>query len=153
MREGESIYIDRVANDGFVQFSSYVGMRWPAHSSAVGKALLAFLPVAELRRTLKQMTLHKVTPRTITSRRALETQLASFRRLGYTWEMEEGEMGVACVAAPLYGQRGEVVAAVSATGTIQQIPKNRVATTGAMVKKYAHLMSARLGGSSGSAHA
>src|SRR6267378_1881298 len=105
MREGESIYIDRVANDGFVQFSSYVGMRWPAHSSAVGKALLAFLPDGELHRTLKHMTLHKVTPRTITSRRALETQLASFRRLGYTWEMEEGEMGVACVAAPLYGQQ------------------------------------------------
>jgi len=142
-----------VANDGFVQFSSYVGMRWPAHSSAVGKALLAFLPDGELHRTLKHMTLPKVTPRTITSRRALETQLASFRRLGYTWEMEEGEMGVACVAAPLYGQQGEVVAAVSATGTIQQIPKNRVATTGALVKKYAHLMSARLGGSPDSAHA
>src|SRR5258706_402360 len=31
VRAGESIYIDRVANDGFVQFSSYVGMRWPAH--------------------------------------------------------------------------------------------------------------------------
>ncbi len=153
MREGESIYIDRVANDGFVQFSSYVGMRWPAHSSAVGKALLAFLPDAELHRTLKHMTLHKVTPRTITSRRALETQLASFRRLGYTWEMEEGEMGVACVAAPLFGQQDDVVAAVSATGTIQQIPKNRVATTGALVKKYAHLMSARLGGSPDSAHA
>ncbi len=138
MREGESIYIDRVANDGF---------------AAVGKALLAFLPDGELHRALKLMTLPKVTPRTITSRRALETQLASFRRLGYTWEMEEGEMGVACVAAPLYGQQGEVVAAVSATGTIQQIPKNRVATTGAVVKKYAHLMSARLGGGPDSAHA
>jgi len=146
MRDGESIYIDRVANDGFVQFSSYVGMRWPVHCSAVGKALLAFLPAAAIHRTLKHMTLHKVTPHTITSRRALETQLASFRRLGYTWEMEEGEMGVGCVAAPLFGQQGDVVAAVSATGTIQQIPKSRIATTGAIVKKYAHLMSARLGG-------
>src|SRR5204863_78757 len=52
-----------------------------------------------------------------------------------------------------HGQQGELVAAVSATGTIQQIPKNRVATTGALVKKYAHLMSARLGGSPDSAHA
>jgi IclR family acetate operon transcriptional repressor len=123
-------------------------MRWPAHSSAVGKALLAFLPEGELHRALKHITLHKVTARTITSRRALETQLASFRRLGYTWEMEEGEMGVACVAAPLYGRQGQVVAAVSATGTIQQIPKSRVATTGGMVKKYAHAMSARIGGES-----
>src|SRR5690348_12478088 len=94
MRGGESIYIDRVAHDGLVQFSSYVGMRWPAHSSAVGKALLAFLPDSELHRVLRQMRLTKVTPRTLTSRRALEAHLRSFRRLGYTWEMEEGEMGV-----------------------------------------------------------
>jgi IclR family acetate operon transcriptional repressor len=120
-------------------------MRWPAYSSAVGKALLAFLPEPELRRTLKQMTLHRMTPRTITSRRALEQQLRSFRRLGYTWEMEEGEIGVVCVAAPLFGRLGEVVAAASVTGTTQQIPKNRVAPIGLLVRKYSQLMSARLG--------
>jgi DNA-binding IclR family transcriptional regulator len=146
MREGESIYVDRVASDGLVQFSSYIGMHWPAHCSAVGKALLAFLPDTDVRRALQQMNLHKMTPRTLTSRRALYTQLLSFRRMGYTWEMEEGEQGVACVAAPIFGQQGEVVAAVSVTGTIQQIPKNRVAATGAMVKRHAQLMSARLGG-------
>ena len=145
MRDGESIYVDRVATDGFVQFSSYVGMRWPAYSSAVGKALLAFLPEPELRRTLKQMTLRKLTPRTITSRRVLEQQLRSFRRLGYTWEMEEGETGVACVAAPLFGRLGDGIAAVSVTGTTQQIPKNRIAPTGLLVRKYGQLMSARLG--------
>src|SRR5258708_9508597 len=145
MREGESIYIDRVANDGFVQFSSYVGMRWPAHSSAVGKALLAFLPEPELRRMLKQIRLHRVTPRTITSRRILENQLRSFRRLGYAWEMEEGEAGVACVAAPLFGPLGDVVAAASVTGTTQQIPKNRIAPIGLLVRKYSQLMSSRLG--------
>jgi DNA-binding IclR family transcriptional regulator len=48
MRDGESMYIDRVAGSGLTQFSSYVGMRWPLHVSAVGKALLAFLPNPEL---------------------------------------------------------------------------------------------------------
>jgi len=145
MRDCESIYVDRVATDGFVQFSSYVGMRWPAHSSAVGKALLAFLPEPELRRMLKQIRLHRVTPRTITSRRILENQLRSFRRLGYAWEMEEGEAGVACVAAPLFGPLGDVVAAASVTGTTQQIPKNRIAPIGLLVRKYSQLMSSRLG--------
>jgi IclR family transcriptional regulator, KDG regulon repressor len=145
MRDGESIYIDRVAHDGLVQFSSYLGMRWPAHSSAVGKALLAFLPDSELHRLLRQMRLTKVTSRTLTSRRALEVHLRSFRRLGYTWEMEEGEMGVGCVAAPLYGPDGRVVAAASVTGTTNQIPKRRIPATGALVKRYGQLMSARLG--------
>jgi DNA-binding IclR family transcriptional regulator len=148
LREGESIYIDRVASNGLVQFSSFVGMHWPAHCSAVGKALLAFLPEVELRNTLRHMSLHRVTPRTITSRRALENQLRSFRRLGYAWEMEEGEIGVACVAAPLLGPGGELAAAVSIAGTTQQIRKNRVAAIGAMLKRYAQMMSARLGSQS-----
>jgi DNA-binding IclR family transcriptional regulator len=91
------------------------------------------------------MTLHKITPRTITSRRSLEHQLRSFRRLGYAWEMEEGEIGVACVAAPLFGPLGEVIAAASVTGTTQQIPKKRIAPTGLLVRKYSQLMSSRLG--------
>jgi len=151
LRDGESIYIDRAASNGLVQFSTYVGMRWPAHCSAVGKALLAFLGDAELRTALQHLSLYKVTPRTISSRRALENQLRSFHRLGYTWEMEEGEMGVACVAAPLYGDRGQLVAAVSVAGTIQQIPKGRIKEVGAKVKRYGQMMSARLGTGSSAA--
>jgi DNA-binding IclR family transcriptional regulator len=145
LRDGESIYIDRAASDGLVQFSTYVGMRWPAYCSAAGKALLAFLGDAELHNTLRHLSLHRFTPRTITSRRVLENQLRSFRRLGYTWEMEEGEGGVACVAAPIFGQQDQLVAAVSVSGTIQQIPKKRVKDIGAMVRRYAQMMSSRLG--------
>ena len=145
LRDGESIYIDRAASDGLVQFSTYVGMSWPAYCSAVGKALLAFLGQAELNDTLRHLSLHRFTPRTITSRRVLEKQLQSFRRLGYTWEMEEGETGVACVAAPIFGQRDTVVAAVSVSGTIQQIPKRRIKDIGVTVKRYAQKMSACLG--------
>jgi hypothetical protein len=53
-----------------------------------------------------------VDTRTITSRRVLENQLRSFRRLGHTWEREEGETGVACLAAPVFGHRDQLVAAV-----------------------------------------
>lgn len=145
LRAGESIYIDRAASDGLAQFSTYIGMRWPAHCSAVGKALLAFLGEAELRNVLQHLSLHRAMPRTITSRRALENQLRSFRRLGYTWEMEEGETGVACVAAPLFGNREQLIAAVSVAGTVQQIPKRRIKDLGDMLRRYAHMMSARLG--------
>ena len=43
MRDGESMYVDRVPGSGLIQFSSYIGMRWALHASGVGKALLAFL--------------------------------------------------------------------------------------------------------------
>ncbi len=145
MRDGESMYVDRVPGSGLIQFSSYIGMRWALHASGVGKALLAFLPEEELARILKYLPLVKMTPRTITLKSHLEKQLHQFRRYGYAWEIGEGEGGVACVAAPIRGLEGTVPAAVSVTGTTHQIAEERIHSLGEVVKKFADLMSARVG--------
>jgi len=128
-----------------VQVSSYVGMRWPVHVSAVGKALLAFLPEPEVRETLRKLSLKRLTPSTITSRPLFAKQLRSFRRLGYAWEQNEGEIGLGCVAAPILGAHGEIIAAVSLTGTAHQVSKDKVSGLGALVKEYARQMSLRMG--------
>jgi IclR family transcriptional regulator, KDG regulon repressor len=145
LRDGESMYIDRVQSDGFVQVSTYVGLRWPAHTSAAGKVLLAFLPKPELEKTLTQLKFKKLTPQTITSRPVLARQLATIVRTGYSWERNEGEMGLGCVAAPLFGPRHELVAAMSLTGTAHELSKARIPALGNLAKKYAFQMSARLG--------
>jgi DNA-binding IclR family transcriptional regulator len=145
MRDGESMYVDRVPGSGLIQFSSYIGMRWAIHASGVGKALLAFLPEDELAQILKYLPLTKITPQTITVRSYLEKQLYQFRRCGYAWETSEGEEGVACVAAPIRGPEGAVTAAVSVTGTTHQITDEKTSALGEVVKHYADLMSARLG--------
>jgi IclR family acetate operon transcriptional repressor len=145
LRDTESMYIDRVRSDSLVQFSSYVGMRWPAHTSAVGKALLAFRPEPETERLLKEMTLKKITRYTITSKRVLEKQLRLFRRQGYAWELNEGELGMGCVAAPVFGLHHEIAAAISLTGTVHQITRAKIPALGALVRRYAQQMSARLG--------
>jgi DNA-binding IclR family transcriptional regulator len=145
MREGETMYIDRVPSSGLIQFSSYVGMRWPLHASGVGKALLAFLSEEALAQMLRYLPLTKMTQYTITVRQQLEKQLREFRRAGYAWEISEGEPGIACVAAPIFGNTGTAVAAVSVTGTTYQIDDNRISSLGLLVKKFANLMSARLG--------
>lgn len=147
MRDGESVYIDRVQSTGFIQFSSYVGMRWPLHVSSVGKVLLAFLPEQEFTQTLKYLPLNKITLHTITVRQQFEKQLRQFRHLGYGWEINEGELGVTCVAAPIFGGKDVAVAAVSITGTTQQVGDDpmKVKPLGELVKKYADAMSVRLG--------
>ncbi|MGI9071566.1 MAG: IclR family transcriptional regulator [Bryobacteraceae bacterium] len=144
-RDGESMYVARLPSSGLIQFSSYVGMRWPVHASAVGKALLAFLPDAERQKAIEDVPLRKMTPRTITSAGALERQFQEFRRAGYCWEFSEGEAGVACVAAPVFGPDHQVLAAVSITGTTHQITKANLRTLGTLVKRYAQQMSIRLG--------
>ena len=145
LRGTESIYVDRVQSNGLLQFQSYIGMRWPAHISAVGKALLAFQPKAELKRLLKGITLTKATPQTITSKRLLERQLDEIRSRGYAWELNEGEVGVGCVAAPILDHRNQVVAAVSLTGTTHQITQARIGALASLVKRFAKQMSVRLG--------
>jgi len=145
LREGESMYIGRVQSDSLVQVSTYIGLRWPAHTAAAGKALLAFLPAPELERVLKPMILNKLTPHTITSKRVLARQLETFRRAGYTWERNEGEVGLGCVAAPIFGPRHEVMAALSLAGTTHQISSATIPALGKLAKKFAQQMSARLG--------
>jgi IclR family acetate operon transcriptional repressor len=145
MREGESMYIDRVPGTGLMQFSSYVGMRWPLHASGVGKAILAFLPDEERAQVLKYLPLTKLTQYTITARQQLEKQLREFHRVGYAWEVNEGEPGVACVAAPIFGPEQLLLAAVSVTGTTHQINDERIPSLGVLVKKFADAMSARMG--------
>ena len=145
LRDGESMYIDRVQSDGFVQVSTYVGLRWPAHTSAAEKVLLAYLPQPELEKTLSQMKLKKLTPQTVTSRPVLAQQLATMVRTGYGWERNEGEMGLGCVAAPLFGPRQELVASMSLTGTVHQLSRAKIPALGNLAKKYALQKSARLG--------
>ncbi len=145
LRDGESMYVDRVPSNTLVQINSYVGQRWPAHTSAVGKAIIAFLPETKLERLLKQMPLTKQTPYTITSRSALVKQLRTFRRLGYSWETNEGEVGLGCVAAPIFGPGQEVLAAMSLTGTVHQISSAKLPFLGNLVRKYTQQMSRRLG--------
>lgn len=144
-RDGESMYVARVAGSGLIQFSSYVGMRWPVYASAVGKALLAFLSEADRQKIIKELALRKMTARTITSAAALERQFQEFRRSGFCWEFSEGEANVACVAAPVFGPGHEVVAAVSITGTTHQITKTNLRSLGRVVKRHAQQMSTRLG--------
>jgi IclR family transcriptional regulator, KDG regulon repressor len=145
LRDGQSMYIARVSSNSLVQINSYVGQRWPAYTSAAGKALLAFLPEAQLQRLLKQMVYQKRTPYTLASRSALLKQLRTFRHLGYTWERSEGEVGLGCVAAPIVGPGNELLAAISLTGTIHQISQKKVPILGGVVKKYAEQISRRLG--------
>ncbi len=139
LRGCESIYVDKVQASSVLQVSTYVGMAWPLHTSAVGKVLLAFQPDAG--RRLRELRLKKLTRQTIASKRALEKQLERFRGLGYGWERNEGELGLGCVAAPVFGPAGGVIAGVSITGSALRLADSTIPALGALVSAYAKRMS------------
>lgn len=106
-------YVEKLEAKGAYRMASAVGMQLPAHSTAIGKAILAALPVEERTALLGRRELTQRTPRTITTRFALETELAEIARAGWAFDDEENELGVRCVGAPVFGPAGRVVGAVS----------------------------------------
>lgn len=95
-----------------------VGLRYPAHATALGKVLLAYAPVAA--RALR-FPLASYTPRTITARDALDVELAAVRGQRMAVSREEYRMGVASIAAPIRGPGGLVVGAIALIGDVERI--------------------------------
>jgi len=96
-----------------VTLAEVVGLRVPCYCTALGKALLAHLPKVELSRILNSIVLAKITEKTITDKSLLLEELTFVRENGYSLEMEELQLGGACVGAPIRNSSGKVIAAIS----------------------------------------
>lgn len=108
-----------------LRVSSYAGTRATYHSTACGRALLAHMPAAVRSKILSLAPLEAPTPKTCVSISGIEALLADCRRTGYVCEVEENELGAACVAAPIRGVAGEPVAAVSVAGPLSRMGARR----------------------------
>ncbi len=95
----EVIYLDVADSPHTVRYTTAIGARKPLHSSAMGKALLGRMDEAALAALLDELPLARITPKTLTSRPALEAEIAAGRRRG--WYMTRGEnvVDVMAVAA------------------------------------------------------
>lgn len=145
----EILYLDRVEADEdlrVLRTGSKIGTRTTAHSSAVGKVLLAHLPGGPLEEFLRQKGLPSKTPQTITNQTDFRRHLQRVREQGYAVDDEENEEGVRCVAAPIRNERGEVVAAISISGpSIRMTPKLIRESLSREVRTTALRISAKLG--------
>jgi IclR family transcriptional regulator, acetate operon repressor len=120
--------------------TNWLGRPVPLHCSAAGKVLLACGTA-----TLPPGRLERRTEHTITSRAALEAELAGVRRRGYGVIDGELEPGLVAVAAPVYRDGGAVVAALSVSGPGTRLTPARVTAVAAQCLKQAGALSAVLG--------
>lgn len=95
-----------------------IGQRFPAHATALGKALLAFGSRPELPAMLRETSLERLTHRTIVDPEQLLRHLTEIREAGYALDDEERGMGIRCIGAPLFDHTGQPVASVSLSGPI-----------------------------------
>lgn len=115
--EGDrAVFLDQVVADHRLRAVSAVGDSFPLHACANGKAILASLDKADLDTSLSG-GLEQFTPNTITSVRALRTELAAVRRTGVAFDREEHSLGVCAVGSVLPRVYGDVVAVSVPTPT------------------------------------
>lgn len=113
---GQVAYLDVMQSPSALRIAALPGDRNPVHSTALGKAILAFLPESRTREILGENPLIPKTPRTITQRTHLLEHLSAVRDQRVALDMEENVTGVTCVAAPIFDNTGRVIAAFSISG-------------------------------------
>ncbi|WP_235283805.1 MULTISPECIES: IclR family transcriptional regulator [Thermus] len=140
----EVVYIDKVPGKRELLLASQIGSRFPAQSTALGKALLAFLP--EERWPMAFTPGLKRTPNTLSDFARFREELLATRARGYALDLEKNEPGVRCVAAPILNGRGEPVAAVSVSTAAIYLDEERLSEVAAEVVRTAQRISRELGG-------
>lgn len=123
------VYLDKVEKISIptgLRMASRIGARNYAHSSALGKVLLAFAPQSSRAETFKQKGLPELTENTITNLSRLQAHLKQVRAQGYALDDEENEKGIRCVAAPIMDHTGEVIAAISISGPTVRMTMERI---------------------------
>lgn len=143
--DGEVLYLDKVEPDRSVRLSSSVGRKNPAHCTAVGKAIMAFMPESEIDAIVQRHGLHRFTSFTLTTAAALKADLETVRSTGYARDWEEHEEGVKCLGSPVRNYSGNVVAAVSLSGPSFRFSDKNLDTFASAVKRASNALSADLG--------
>lgn len=118
----EVVIIAKANPQSRLQLVSRVGGTVPAHCTGQGKTLLAYSPDETVRKVIELRGMERFTANTITTFAGLAAELAAIRQRGFTIDYSEHQNGIRCVAVPILGRAGELVAALSVTGLVTDLP-------------------------------
>ncbi|MCX5541624.1 IclR family transcriptional regulator [Paraburkholderia sp. CNPSo 3076] len=150
VRDGDDVlYIDKIPGQRGLEMRSRVGHRMPLASTGIGKAMMLDLAPQSWRdlfdasrRTLAGVSFrpdHSLEPDTFLKR------MATYAAGGYTFDLEENEISIRCVAAPVRDASGAIVAALSVASTIPYMPLERMDELIPVVQREARAISQELG--------
>jgi IclR family transcriptional regulator, acetate operon repressor len=145
LADSAAVNITQVRGSAAIISHNWVGQRTPLHATSSGKVLLAFQPDEARRQLIGIRPLLRFTARTIVTPVSLAAQLDEIRTRGYSCTVEEFEVGLNAVAAPICGQDGTVIAAVSASGPSYRLIASTFPKIADAVKAGGAEISARIG--------
>ncbi|MCO4848339.1 MAG: IclR family transcriptional regulator [Yoonia sp.] len=145
-KEGAVLFLSQVETHATIRAFFPPGTLSPMHSSGIGKALLAEMDAGRLVRILADQERMAFTAFTITDRAQLEADLKDIRARGYSIDNEERNLGMRCIAAPVFDVNAEAVAGISVSGPTSRVSQEDVKHLSESVKQAAIALSAAIGG-------
>lgn len=143
LSESSALYLDQVAGSSALQSHNWVGQHIPLHATSNGKVLLSGLTEERLDEVLGGLTAY--TELTITKKGRLRAEVEKVRDVGYAVAVDELEVGLTAVAAPIHNAHGDVIASLSVSGPTLRLDGERLEEVIPMVVDAAAEVSHRLG--------
>ena len=138
--DGDAITVDFVPSEHYLQGVTRLGRPSVGHASSAGKVMLAFGNVP-----LPSGKLAAYAPRTITDPAALAGEIARVREQGWAEAVDERELGLSAIAAPVWGANGELAAIVALQGPSTRFDKTAMRSALPLLLAGARKVSVALG--------
>lgn len=122
---GHGVYLYRSMGTEAVEMDTYIGQETHLHNTALGKALLAYLPDERVEQIIDMQGLPSTAKRTITDRETLFKELRQTRERGVAFDDEERLNRIRCVAAPILNDDERPLGAISVSGPRSRMSDER----------------------------
>lgn len=139
------IYVDKVEGRQSVRMYSQIGNASPVYCTGIGKAAISTLSTEDLEALVKKIEFHRFTASTIADPKALLDEIEEIRRSGISYDREEHEAGIHCVAAPIKPIKGDTNAGISVTGPVYRVSTKMLEQWADQVRETAHNIEEDLG--------
>lgn len=145
-RDGKVLFLGQVETHATIRAFFPPGTASAMHASGIGKALLCRMDDKRQRQVLAASQLEAFTPHTLTDPEAMIADLQEAKARGYAYDGEERNIGMRCIAAPVFNVFGEVVAGISVSGPTSRITDDRIVALADDVMDAAARLTRAIGG-------
>ncbi len=145
-QNGHVLFVSQVETHASIRAFFPPGTLSRLHASGIGKVLLSQMDTARIEKLLAEAPLEQFTEFTLTDHDALMADLNKTRARGYAIDGEERNLGMRCIAAPVFDINGEAVAGISVSGPTSRVGTGHIAELSEAVVAAAQSLSAAIGG-------
>lgn len=143
-RDESVVYLGMVEGPAQMRITQRIGSRAPMYCTGIGKLLLTEYDSAQIEHLASQgMT--RFTEKTVSNARSLLAQVEAARQNGFAIDDEECEIGMRCIAVPVYNYTGHIIAGMSVTGPAVRMSMEKIEEKLSELKAIAAALSQELG--------